>query len=78
MGEVIRLRFGKKDVKQPKLPKEAEWLKCPKCRSDQEMFDVIVQRTAKGKIQVKSLICMSDICAGETILNVENGIVEPR
>lgn len=75
MGDVIRLHG--REVKHPKVEENHEWAQCPVCKSDQSNWDIIVAVTKKGKISVKSIICLSDICAGETIFNVQNGIIDP-
>jgi hypothetical protein len=52
----------------------AAWMLCPVCHCD-GCFAPIIVGNEKREIEIRSLVCVSEICAGDTLLDVQNGIL---
>lgn len=52
-------------------PGEAAWVLCPVCRQD--TFAAIVQGDDAGEPKLRGLVCLSETCEGDTVIDVTDG-----
>lgn len=71
----IYTRFKKRKRRRSLPPGMAGIALCPACECDDGLFEAIVEGDKEGNMIMRGLICMSDICLGETVLDVQNGIL---
>ncbi len=48
---------------------------CPYCVCPDGLFEAIVVGDANGDLKLRGLICMSETCLGESVLDVRDGIL---
>lgn len=67
-------RTGKNKTDKP-ADGEPVFLLCPVCKDEDAPLYPIVQREKSGKTHIIHLMCASDECKGDTIIDVMHGIV---